>query len=88
MNRNFETVTLGEPLISLPDKILQDLSKDQAYGYRIVTAIRTGELPENLINLKTGPVSHSRWLTTAKRFCRMWFSFLEIRGKGDDNTQF
>ena len=46
-DRNFETVTLGEPLIALPDKILKDLSNDQAYGHRIVTAIRTAVLPEN-----------------------------------------
>ena len=74
-NRNFEAVTLGEPLIALPDKIIKNLSTDQAYGYRIVTAIRTRVLLENLINLKIGPVSHSRWLTTANRFCRLWVSF-------------
>ena len=35
--RNFETITLDEPVIALPDKILKDLSTDQANGYRIVT---------------------------------------------------
>ena len=59
----------------MPDKILKDLLTDQAYSYRIVTAIRTGVLPENLINLKIGPISHFRWLTTANRFCRLWVSF-------------
>ena len=66
-----KNLTLGEPLIVLPDKILKDLSIDQAYGYRSVTVIRTGVLPENLINLEIGPVSHSRWLTIANRFCRL-----------------
>ena len=74
-NRNFETVTLGEPLIALPDKKLKDLLTDQAYSYRIVTATRTGLLPEKLINLEISPVSHSRWLTTAHHFCRLWVSF-------------
>ncbi|XP_065676742.1 uncharacterized protein LOC136092430 [Hydra vulgaris] len=55
INKNFEMVTL-------------------AYGYRILTAIRSGVLPENLINLEIGRVSHSRWLTTANRFCRLWVS--------------
>ena len=74
-NRDFETITSGEPFIALPDKILKDLSTDQAYGYRIVTAIRTEVLPENLTNLEIGSVSHPRWLTTAYRFCRLWVSF-------------
>ncbi|XP_065671449.1 uncharacterized protein LOC136089407 [Hydra vulgaris] len=74
INKNFEMVTLGEPLIVLPDKIVKDLSSDQAYGYRIVTAIRSKVLPENLINLEIGHVSHSRWLTSANRFCRLWVS--------------
>ena len=74
-NRNFETITLGEPLIALPDKILKDLLTDQAYGYRILTARRTEVLPENLTNLDISPVSHLRWLTTGYRFCSLWVSF-------------
>ena len=84
-NRNFETVILGESLITLPVKILKDLSTDQAYGYRIVTAIRTGVLPENLINLEIGPVSHSRWLTTANRFWSFWFYFYFLTEKNFKN---
>nr|XP_047127618.1 uncharacterized protein LOC124808520 [Hydra vulgaris] len=79
-NKNFEKITLGEPLIVLPGKILKDLSTDQAYGYRIVTAIRSGVLPENLINLEIEPVSHSRWLTTVNRFCRLWVSIHFLTG--------
>ena len=74
-NRNFEKITLGDPFIVLPDKILKDLLTDQAFVYRIVTAIRTEVLPENLTNLEIGSVSHPRWLTTANRFCRLWVSF-------------
>ena len=86
INSNFETVTLGEPLIDLPDKILKDLSTDQAYGYRIVIAI-TGVLLENLINFEIGPVSHSRWLTTANRFCRLWVSFHFLAKKNFKNLR-
>ena len=78
-------ITLDEPLIALPDKILKDLSTDQAYGYRIVTTIRTGVLPENLINLEIDSVSHSRWLTTANRFCRIWISFHFLTEKNFKN---
>ena len=86
-NRNFETVTLGESLITLLDKILKDLSTDQAYGYRIETAIRIGVLPENLINLEIGPVSHSRWLTTANRFWSFWFYFYFLTEKNFKNLR-
>ena len=86
-NRNSETVTLGEPLFALPDKILKDLSTDQANGYRIVTAIRTGVLPKSLINLEIGPVSHSRWLTTANLFCRLWVSFHFLTEKNLKNLR-
>nr|XP_047125873.1 uncharacterized protein LOC124807716 isoform X2 [Hydra vulgaris] len=87
-NKNFEKITLGEPPIVLPGKILKDLSTDQACGYRIVTAIRSGVLPENLINLEIGPVSHSRWLTTANRFCRLWVSIHFLTGKNYRNLRF
>ena len=86
-NRNSETVTLGEPLFALPDKILKDLSTDQANGYRIVTAIRTGVLPKSLINLEIGPVSHSKWLTTANLFCRLWVSFHFLTEKNLKNLR-
>ena len=86
-NRNFEAVTLGKLLIVLPDKILKDLLTDQAYGYRIVIAIRTGVLPENLINLEISPVSYSRWLTTANRFCRLWISFHFLTEKNFKNLR-
>ena len=86
-NRNFETVTLDKPVIALPDKILKDLSTDQAYGYKIVTAIRTEVLPENLINLEIGLVSHFRWLTTANLFCRLWVSFHFLTEKNFKNLR-
>ena len=77
-NRNFKTVTLGQPLIALPDKILKDLLTDQTYGYRIATAIRTGVLPENLINLEIGPVSHPNGSLqpTVSENCGSSFHFL------------
>ena len=74
INTSFLKITVGEPLITLIDDIVKDLSTDQAYGYRITQAIRAGELPKDLALLEIGPVSHSRWLTTANRLCRMWVS--------------
>ena len=52
---NFEAVTIGENLVNLEEDILKDLSDDQKYGYRIVQAIRTGIIPDNLANLEIQP---------------------------------
>ena len=65
---DFTKVCVGPGLPQLSDEVVKDLSTDQSYGYRIVTAIWTGVLPKDLALLEIGPVSHSRWLTTALRF--------------------
>src|SRR6218665_1135084 len=72
---------LRKPLLQLSDDVVKDLSTNQAYGYRITQAIKTGELPADLALLKIGPVSHSRWLTTANRFCRIYVSKHGLSGK-------
>lgn len=81
INHSFTRITTGPPLIDLGEAVVNDLSTDQAYGYKIVTAIQTGRLPPSLALLEVGPVSHSRWLTTALRFCRLWISKHNLRGK-------
>ena len=58
INPNFTQISVGPPLIKLPDKVIKDLSIDQYYGYKIVCAVR------NLALLEIGPVNLSRWLTT------------------------
>ena len=78
---NFKPITIGQPLIPLPDDIINDLSTDQSYAYRIVAAIRSGVIPRNLELLEIGPVCHSRWLTTACRLCRLWMSKHSLYGK-------
>ena len=79
---SFSKLSIGQPLISLSDSVVKDLSTDQAYGYRITQALKTGELPVDLALLEIGPVSHSRWLTTAIcRLCRMWVSKHGLTGK-------
>ena len=74
---SFAKLSIGEPLLQLSD----DVAKDQAYGYRITQAINTLELPADLALLKIGPLSHSRWLTTANRFCRIYVSKHGLSGK-------
>ena len=55
INPNFEKVAIGPPLIELTDKVIKDLSTDQAYAYKITNAIRSGVLSNVLALLEIGP---------------------------------
>ena len=46
----------------LPTEVLNDLSTNQQYGYRMVQMIMGGDVDESLLALKCGPVSHARYL--------------------------
>ena len=71
-NPNFPPLSCGEPLVSLPPKVVADLSWDQQYGYKIILALEAGTVPHYLQIMVIGPVDHSRWLTTANRFLDLW----------------
>ncbi|KAG0715733.1 hypothetical protein GWK47_000101 [Chionoecetes opilio] len=88
INPNFTHISVGPPLIKLPDKVIQDLSTDQHYDYKIVCAVRDGVLPAGLALLEIGPVNHSRWLTTANRLIRLWVSKHRLKGKNLKNLHF
>ncbi|KAJ8358166.1 hypothetical protein AAFF_G00028790 [Aldrovandia affinis] len=89
INPNFTRIFVGPPLIRLHDKIIQDLSTDQHYGYRIVCAVRDGVLPAMLALLEIRPVNHSHWLTTGNRLLRLWVSKHKLKGKNHlKNLQF
>ena len=62
---------MGPPPFELEDDVIDNLSTDQKYGYRIVMAIRAGVVSVVLANMDIGPICHSRWLTFANRVCRM-----------------
>ncbi len=50
------------------------LSKDQKYFLDICLAIKIGNSPNDLSHSNPGPISHSRWLTTASRVLRLYVS--------------
>jgi hypothetical protein len=87
IDHSFTKIPGEEPLITLSDRVIKDLSTDQAYGYRIAQAIRTGVLPSDLALLEIGPVSHARWLTTASRICRLWVSKHSLTGQTLNNLR-
>ncbi|KAE9521573.1 hypothetical protein AGLY_018037 [Aphis glycines] len=50
----------------LPELLIENMSSDQKYLYRIVSAVITGIFPEDLKNKSPEKMSHARWLTRAK----------------------
>ena len=66
-NQNF-------PLV--PSSVIDELSADQYYGYRICMAVMMGPFAINkdLELLKVGGLSHARWLTLACRILRYYIS--------------
>ena len=85
INKRFKKINKGPGIRPIRPEIADDLSTDQLYGYRIVNAIRSGEVPKDLENLECGPVNHSRWLTTANRLCRLYVSKHGFAGKNLKN---
>lgn len=58
----------------IPDIDRNILSKDQQYLLDISSAIKSGNCPVDLCVREPGPLSHSRWLTTANRVLRLFLS--------------
>ena len=83
----FTALKVGPALIELKQEVIEDLSTDQKYGYRMVNAIRTGFVPADLAKMDIGPVCHSRWLTTANRLMRMYVSKHGFKGKNLQNLK-
>ena len=81
INSKFVPITVGSPLIELDQDIIDDLSTDQKYGYRIVMAIRAGVIPADLANMDIGPICHARWLPFANRILRLYVSKHGLKGK-------
>ena len=80
-NPRFPKISIGPGLIKLDKEVIDDLSSDQKYGYRMVNAIRSGNCPLDLVIMDIGPVYHARWLTTANRFLKLWVSKHTFKGK-------
>ena len=51
----------------LPNEIIDDLSTDQYYAYRMCHCVMLGTVDDDLSPLEVGPLCHSRWLTLGCR---------------------
>ena len=54
----------------IPNSLMDDLSSDQYYAYRICCAVMLGSFDANLEFLEVGGLNHSRWLTLGCRILR------------------
>ncbi len=70
----FTPIAFQQGLPNLPEEVVQDLSWDQNYLFEICAAIVKGHVQPELAKRKLGRMSHSRWLTTAARLCRLYVS--------------
>ena len=80
-NPGFRAMPGGQDLISIPDEVLKSMSTDAQVCYRLVQAIKSGNLPTDLQEIKCGPLSHARWLTTAQRIVYLWTRDHGLTGK-------
>ena len=75
--QNCENIEIFEDFVimhgtPLPEFELNDLSMDKTYSDRIIKVIQMGVIDYKLFKLKPRKISHSRWLTTANRLCRLY----------------
>ena len=83
-NPRFKVIKPGPNFPDLSQDVIDDLSTDQQYGYRMILAISAGSVPKDLFMLAIGGVSLARWLTTANRFLKMWVSHHNFIGKSEE----
>ena len=69
----FRSIPNSEFVI-LDNEVIDDLSTDQYYAYRICSGVIAGNIDENLAFLEVEPMNHSRWLTLACRILRYYVS--------------
>ena len=86
-NPSFKVIKPGPSFPELSQDIIDDLSTDQQYGYRIILAIGTGSVSKDLFLLAIGNVSLARWLTIANRFLKMWVSVHNFKGNNLKNLE-
>ena len=62
-NPGFRALPGGEDLISIPEAVLKTMSTDQRTCYTLVEAVKKGILPEEMQEMRCGPLCHARFVT-------------------------
>ena len=68
---NFKSIP-NPHFVKLPESVVDDLSADQHYAYKICSAIIEGVVDSDLQYLKAGSTVYSRWLTLGCHILRYY----------------
>ena len=71
-NPGYKALPGGEDLIKLTEEVLISMSSDQRICYKLVEAVKEGNLPQEMQYMQCGPLCNARWLTTGQRLIYMW----------------
>ena len=71
----------------VPQSVVDDLSSDQHYAYRMCMAVILGSVESNLQFLEVGLV-YSRWLTLASRLLRYYVSLEKTSANKSNIVEF
>ena len=80
-NFDFKRIDMGPEVIKLREEVVRDLSRDQKVLYQRWCAVRSGVLTRDVALCKSGPIVHSRWVTTAETFIEMYQSDHGLEGE-------
>ena len=69
---NFRAMPGGEDLILIAEKVFAKMSTDQKVCYKLLEALKAGELPTAMQEMQCGPLCHTRWLNTGQRILFLW----------------
>ena len=78
---DFKKIDIGPEDEELTDEVVKDLSKDQKMLYQRWRAVKTGKLSRDVAICQSGNIVHSRWLTTAEAFLKMYQSKHGLEGE-------
>lgn len=82
---NFERIKDDRVVFpQLTADVVNDLSTDQRYAYRMLALIMGEDVDLEFLDHKVGDVSHCRWLTSANRFNRFYVSKHGLIGRNKD----
>lgn len=79
-NMDFKKIDIGLDILEIPPEVLRDLSRDQKVLYQRGRATKTGHLTRDVALSKSGPIVHSRCLTAADTFLKMYQSKHGLEG--------
>ena len=72
--KKIDSTSFLNELLDYPAEVVNDLSTDQYYAYKICMAVMVGHVSRDLELLEVGELFHSRWITLGCRILRFYVS--------------